>query len=145
MPTVKDILARKGNEVVSVAAGGSVLDAARVMNERGIGGVVVNEDGKLVGIFTERDILRRVVSELRDPAKTTVRDVMTSPVVRCRPEAKLDEVMGLVTGKRIRHIPVVGDDDELFGIITSGDLLAFQVQDQKDTIDYLNSYVFDLR
>ncbi len=144
MATVQDILGRKGGEVVSTVAGESVLHAARLMNERGIGSVVVTEGGELVGIFTERDVLRRVVAEQRDPAQVTLGEVMTSPVITCRPEARLEECMALFTEKRVRHLPVV-DDGGLRGLITSGDLLAHQVQEQEHTIQYLNSYVFDIR
>lgn len=144
MPTVKDVLARKGADVVSVVADDSVLAAARVMNDRGIGGVVVTDDGEPVGVFTERDVLRRVVAETRDPATTTLREVMTSPVVTCQPGDKLDACRALMTERRIRHVPVVGEDG-LCGIITSGDILAHQVAEQQDTIEYLNSYVYDQR
>lgn len=144
MPTVKDILAAKGDEVVSVVAAESVLNAARLMNERGIGGVLVMEEGELVGIFTERDILRRVVAERRDPATTTLREVMTAPVIRCRPDAKVVECRALMSQKRIRHMPVMCED-EVCGIITTGDIMAHQVEEQQDTIEHLNRYVFDLR
>ena len=103
MATVKEILAKKGGDVVTLVAAESVLNAARIMNERGIGGVVVTEDGSMVGIFTERDVLRRVVAEQRDPATTTLRDVMTTPVVQCQPETKLEQCTALMTEKRIRH------------------------------------------
>ncbi len=144
MPTVNDILTAKGDEVVSVVAAESVLNAARLMNERGIGGVLVMEEGELVGIFTERDILRRVVAERRDPATTTLREVMTAPVIRCRPDAKVVECRALMSQKRIRHMPVMCED-EVCGIITTGDILAHQVREQQDTIEHLNRYVFDLR
>ncbi len=144
MATVKDILAHKGGDVVTMVAAESVLNAARLMNERGIGGIVVIDEGQMVGIFTERDILRRVVAEQRDPAQTVVRDVMTAPVVTCRPAATLEQCVAMMTEKRIRHLPVAGDTGPE-GIITSGDILAYQVREQKDTIEYLNSYVFDLR
>ena len=144
MPTVNDILAAKGDEVVSVVAAESVLNAARLMNERGIGGVLVMEEGELVGIFTERDVLRRVVAERRDPATTTLREVMTAPVIRCRPDAKVVECRALMSQKRIRHMPVMCED-EVCGIITTGDILAHQVREQQDTIEHLNRYVFDLR
>lgn len=144
MPTVRDILARKGSDVVSMVAEESVLNGARLMNERGIGGLVVTEAGRMVGIFTERDILRRVVAEHRDPAGTTLREVMTAPVVTCGPEATLEDCRALVTMRRIRHIPIEGDTG-LCGIVTSGDILAFQMNEQADTIKYLNSYVFDVR
>ncbi len=144
MPTVNDILAAKGDEVVSVVSAESVLNAARLMNERGIGGVLVMEEGELVGIFTERDILRRVVAERRDPSTTTLREVMTSPVIRCGPDAKVVECRALMSEKRIRHMPVMCED-EVCGIITTGDILAHQVREQQDTIEHLNRYVFDLR
>lgn len=144
MATVQDILARKGTDVVTVEASASVLDAARLMNERGIGGLVVTETGKPVGIFTERDILRRVVAEARDPARTIVRSVMTTPVTTVDPAMPLEQCSALVTERRIRHLPVLREG-RLGGIITSGDILAFQAQEQKDTIQFLSNYVYDMR
>lgn len=144
MATVRTILDRKGTTVVSVGAEQMVVDAAQLMNDRSIGGVVVTKDGKMVGIFTERDILRRVVAEGRSPAETAVEEVMTAPVVTCRSDASVDECAGLVTEKRIRHLPVV-DDDQPCGLITSGDLLALQVREQQETINYLHNYVSDTR
>ncbi len=144
MATVQDILTRKGTSVVSLVAAESVLTASRIMNDRGIGGVVVTEDDQLAGIFTERDILRRVVAEQRDPASTPLRDVMTAPVVFCPPHAKLEELTALMTEKRIRHLPVM-DDSGLCGIITTGDILAYQVREQAYTIQRLNNYVYDMR
>src|SRR2546421_568394 len=85
MPTVQDILARKGRDVISVKPGETVLKAAELMSERGIGGLVVTEGNRLVGIFTERDILRRVVAQRRDAAATKVAEVMTTPVTACAP------------------------------------------------------------
>ena len=84
MATVHDLLARKGGEMVSILPTDTVLEAARRMNERGIGGLLVVEGGQLAGIFTERDILRRVVALGRDPTTTPVKTVMTSPVSRTR-------------------------------------------------------------
>ena len=144
MATVKETLDRKGRDVVTMVADDSVLTAARLMNSRGIGGIVVLDDDDVVGIFTERDILRRVVAERLDPAKTLIRDVMTTPVYTCRPQAKLSECNALITEKRVRHIPVV-DDTRLCGIITSGDILASQMEEQADTIAHLHLYVFDTR
>ncbi len=144
MATVQEVLTTKGSEVVKLDAEESVLTAARVMNERGIGGVVVTEAGEMVGIFTERDVLRRVVAEQHDPATTTLREVMTSPVRTCRPEATLEECVAFITAKRIRHLPVVGEEG-LCGIITSGDILASRMREHEDTIQFLNSYVFDVR
>ncbi len=144
MATVLDILGRKGGDVVTMAPDDSVLDAARTMNERGIGSVVVLKGSEVAGIFTERDILRRVVAEEKDPAATKLSDVMTSPVIACRPEARLEECAALFTEKRVRHLPVA-DEEGLKGMITSGDILAHQIKEHEDTIEFLNSYVFDLR
>lgn len=144
MATVNDILNVKGREVVTVSPKSTVIDASRLMNRAGIGGVVVVESEKVVGIFTERDVLRRVVSDQRDPTKTLVSEVMTADVFTVRSDTPLDGCSSLITAKRIRHIPVV-DDGGMRGIITSGDLLAYQVREQQDTIDYLNRYVHDLR
>ena len=144
MATVNDILNVKGHEVMTVSPEATVIEASRLMNQAGIGGVVVVESEKVVGIFTERDVLRRVVADQRDPTTTPVSEVMTPDVVTVPPDTPLEACSSLVTAKRIRHIPVV-DDRGMRGIITSGDLLAHQVREQQDTIDYLNHYVQDLR
>jgi len=144
MATVQAILLKKGREVITVAAHRTVLDAARLMNERGIGGLVVTDSDRLLGIFTERDILRRVVAAGRDPSGTPIRDVMTTPVACCRPETSIQECRSVMTAKRIRHLPVV-DDDGLCGIVTSGDVMAYRVEEHEDTIRYLESYVFGTR
>jgi CBS domain-containing protein len=144
MPTVRSILDRKGREVVTTATTETVVSAARLMDSRRIGGLVVLDGARLVGMFTERDVMRRVVAEGRDPAKTTVGDVMSAPVQHCAPEATLDECRAMMTELRIRHLPVL-DRDGLYGIITSGDILAFQMAEQRDTIEYLNAYVTEQR
>ena len=142
MATVNDIMLKKGKEVVSMGADETVQHAARLMNERKIGGLVVTEGGKMVGIFTERDVLRRVVTEPRDPAATVLRDVMTTPVASCRSGTSLEECVGVMARKRIRHLPVV-DDESVCGLITSNDLLEFQMTEHEATIRYLSSYAFD--
>jgi CBS domain-containing protein len=144
MPTVQDILARKGSDVISVKPGETVLNAAQLMSERGIGGLVVTEGARLVGIFTERDILRRVVAQRRDAAATKVAEVMTTPVTACGPDTPVDDCAAMMTAKRIRHLPVVSDRG-LVGVITIGDVLAFQVREQQATIDYMHHFMFDLR
>jgi CBS domain-containing protein len=144
MPTVHDLMARKGVETVSILPTDTVLEAARRMNERGIGGLLVVEAGQLVGIFTERDILRRVVALNRDPVTTLVKTVMTSPVITCLPETSVEECGAIMTVRRIRHLPVA-DARGLIGIVTSGDVLAFRVDEQQATITYLNNYMFDMR
>ena len=144
MPTVRDILAKKGSDVLTIAAGETVLAAAQLMNERGIGGLIVAEKGRPVGIFTERDILRRVVAQRLDPATTRVAEAMTAPVIGCAPDTSIDECAAMMTAKRIRHLPVI-DQQRLSGVITIGDVLAFQVSEQQATIEYMHHFMFDLR
>jgi CBS domain-containing protein len=95
-------------------------------------------------VFTERDILRRVVAAERDPSSTKVQEVMTTPVITCLPDTSVEECGAIMSGRRIRHLPVT-DDRGLVGLVTSGDLLAFQVTEQIATIQFLNSYMFDVR
>lgn len=144
MATVQAVLARKGAEVYTIGIADTVLAAATLMNERAIGGLVVLDDGRVAGIFTERDILRRVVAMRRDPAATTVREVMTTPVAFCRGETTLEECRAVMTEKRIRHLPVVHDKG-VCGIVTIGDLMAHEVTDREATIQYLNEYIFGVR
>jgi CBS domain-containing protein len=138
---VQSILGKKGGQVVSIGAGETVLVAASLMNERTIGGLVVTDGERVVGIFTERDILRRVVAQRKDPAATLVRDVMTAPVACCRPDTSLAECRSVMTEKRIRHLPVV-ERERLCGIVTIGDLMAQEVGEHQATIEYLQSYIF---
>jgi CBS domain-containing protein len=145
MAVVRDLLNRKGTNIVSVAPTASVLEAARLMNDRSVGGLlVVDEAGALLGIFTERDILRRVVAAGLPPETTPVADVFTRDVVTCVPETSVDECGAIMSGRRVRHLPVV-DARGLHGVVTIGDLLAHRVSEQETTIQHLNSYVFDMR
>ncbi len=143
MTTVQEILRNKGKDVISIDASESVQVAARLMNERKIGGLVVTADGSMVGIFTERDVMRRVVAEPRDSAATTVGEVMTSPVATCRPDTPLNECIGVMTRDRIRHLPVL-DHQGVCGIITQGDILAFQLTEHEATIRYLSAYSWEV-
>ena len=141
MSTVHSILCRKGVEVVTIDADRSVLDAAERMNERGIGGLVVVEGPRMVGIITERDILRRVVAAERNPSLTPVRAVMTSQVACCRRDTSLAECRAVMTNRRIRHLPVI-DERGLCGIVTIGDLMAHEVGEHAATIEQLSGYIF---
>lgn len=139
MATVQKILDHKGTAVVTCTPSDTVLDSARLMNEHRIGGVVVVDNGTVVGIFTERDVLRRVVATQRDPATTRLLEVMTTPIISCEPTTDMDECRAIVTARRVRHLPVL-KDGKLLGVITSGDILAQQLREQQDALDYLNSW-----
>jgi CBS domain-containing protein len=143
MSTVREILARKGSaRVHTIRKEASVLEGTMLMNELGIGSLVVLEDGRLVGMFTERDILRRVVGEQRDPALTLVAEVMTTEVFCCTPETTIDEARGAMKNRRIRHLPLVDDDHRLQGLISIGDLNAFETTDHEQTIYLLQEYLY---
>jgi CBS domain-containing protein len=144
MPTVRTLLERKGHEVVSVAAHVTVLEAAHIMADNGLGAVLVMDGKQVLGIFTERDVLRRVVATGADAGTVLVADVMTTSLVTCLPDTSLDECGSIMTSRRIRHLPVV-DEHGLHGLISSGDVLAQRAAEQADTIKYLNDYMFSTR
>jgi CBS domain-containing protein len=140
--TVKSILANKGGHVWSVGPGATVLEAALLMNEHKIGSLVVMEGGRLVGIFTERDVLRRVVGERRDPTATRVGDVMSADLLCCTPETTLEEAAGVMKNRRIRHLPVVDGAGQLMGVVSIGDLNAQQAHAQEQHIHLLHEYLY---
>jgi len=142
MVTVQELLARKGSHVITVGADATVLDAALVMNEHRVGAVVVVEEGKIQGMFTERDVLRRVVGERRDPTQTVVSEVMTRDVFCCTPQTGLEEARGTMKNRRIRHLPVVDGDNRLLGLISIGDLNAHEATAQEQTIHLLQEYLY---
>jgi CBS domain-containing protein len=141
MATVKDLLAVKGSHVLSIGPDASVLMAATLMNDQRVGCLVVLDQGKVVGIFTERDVLRRVVGQRRDVEKASVSEVMTTDVFCCAPETSIEEVRGSMKNRRIRHLPVVSPSGALLGLISIGDLNAQLVASQEQTIHLLQEYV----
>jgi CBS domain-containing protein len=142
MPTVQNVLQEKGNRVHTTSSGATVAEAVRKMNENKIGALVVRDGSHVVGMFTERDVLRRVVGENRSPADTIVAEVMTSDVIFCRPDTDLDEIAGLMKSTRVRHVPVVDQDQELLGLISMGDVNAAHASTQESTISFLNDYIY---
>lgn len=144
MATLRDLLALKGHEVIAVHPADTVQRAANLMNERNIGGVVVLEGDQLAGIFTERDVLRRVVAPGLDPATTSVSTVMSTPVITCQPDLSIDDCAALMTTRGVRHLPV-RDAGGLTGMVSIRDLLAHKVGEQQATIEQMNNYLFDLR
>ncbi len=141
METVKDILAKKGDAVVAIGRDHTVQAAAQLMAARHIGALVVTEGESVIGIFTERDVLTRVVAAGRDPAATLVGDVMSTPVACCRPDTRLAECRSVITEKRVRHLPVV-ESGKLVGIVTSGDILAQELSVHQQTIEYMHQYLY---
>ncbi|MEL7088277.1 MAG: CBS domain-containing protein [Planctomycetota bacterium] len=142
MANVQAIVSRKGSQVFTVSPRVSVLDAAMLMNEHKIGALVVLEDARVRGIFTERDVLRRVVAERHDPRDVPIESVMTDQVVTCHAETDLDEARNIFMQRRIRHLPVVDEDNRLVGMISIGDLTAWDLNGQECKIAALEEYLY---
>ena len=142
MSQVRDILERKGTQVWTIGKEATVLQAALLMNEHKIGALVVTESGRIVGMFTERDVLRRIVAEQRNPSNTAIADVMTGEVLCCTPQTLLEEARTVMMQRRIRHLPVAMDDGELLGMISIGDLNAYHQASQDQTIFMMTEYLY---
>lgn len=140
MRTAEDILRYKGHTVWSVKPTDTVLEALGVMAEHEIGAVLVLDGDKVVGILTERDYARKVVLAGRSSKDSQVGEVMTAHVVCVSPDRTVDECMGLMTDKRLRHLPVV-EHKHVVGIVSIGDLVKETIADQEFTITQLQSYI----
>lgn len=143
MGNVAEILRQKsGQGLHSIHPGESVLTATQLMNEHGIGALlVIDSEDNLVGIFTERDVLRRVVAVELQPSSVMVGDVMTTEIACCSPDTKIDDAHSIFRQYRIRHLPVLSNDGEVVGLISIGDLNAYHANHQEVTIHYLHEYM----
>jgi CBS domain-containing protein len=137
---VSDILEGKGHEVLEIEADATVFDAVKRMVEANVGSLLVRERGRVVGIVTERDYLRRVALEGRDDETTPVREAMTSPLVVVTPETPIDECMAVMTDRRIRHLPVV-EGGQVVGVVSIGDVVKYTSQQQSFEIKYLTEFI----
>ena len=142
MPTVRDVLMSKGSKVYSTSPDTTVLDAVGHMNDHKVGALVVMDGDEVVGMFTERDVLRRIVGQERSASATKVGEVMTSKVVCCEPNADLDEVAAIMKNRRVRHVPVCDGIGQLVGMVSMGDVNAHNASNQQSTIHFLNEYIY---
>lgn len=140
MRTVRQLLGAKAPEVFAVSPDDSVLDAIKLMALKGIGAVLTMQDGRLVGIVSERDYARKVVLQGRSSSNTPVRDIMTADVVTVRLEDTVDHCMQIVTDHRIRHLPVV-QGGNVVGVVSIGDLVKAVIEDQQLELDQLQRYI----
>jgi CBS domain-containing protein len=127
MTTVEDILMRKGPDVIVAVGGNTVLEAAKMMAQANVGSVIIKEDQAPVGIFTERDLLRKVVAPGKDPDSTTLGEVMSSPVRTVHLDTPISEASSILTTHHIRHLAVV-EDGALVGMISFRDVLKAEVE-----------------
>lgn len=140
MKLVKHLLEEKGNEIWSIEPDRSVLDAIKMMAEKGIGALLVMDGEQLTGILSERDYARKVILQGRSSSDTAVREIMTDKVFSTAPERSVEECMALMTEKRIRHLPVV-NSGAVIGVLSIGDLVKAKIEEQEFQIKQLENYI----
>lgn len=140
MTTIKEFLAEKDGNTWTISPDATVYEALERMLEKDVGGLLVLQDDKLVGIFTERDYARKLILKGRFSKDTVVADLMTKNVLYLGPENTIQDCMMLMTDKRLRHIPVL-EDGKLIGIVTIGDVVKQIISEQEYTIHQLENYI----
>ena len=140
MGKVRDILKTKGRAVFSVEPSITVYSAIEQMCEKNIGGLLIVENGNLKGIFTERDYARKLILKGKSSKDTTISELMTKNPITVTPDNTIEDCMGVMSDKRIRHLPVV-EDNQLIGMISIGDLVKHIIEEQKSIIEHLEHYI----
>ena len=140
MKLIKHLLDRKGRHIISIKPEDSVLDAIRLMAEKGIGCLVVMEDQEMLGIMSERDYARKVIIKGRSSESTAVSEIMTANVITTSSSETVNDCMSVMTEKKIRHLPVV-EDNAVIGMISIGDLVEAIISDQQEEIEQLEHYI----
>ncbi|MCD9086294.1 CBS domain-containing protein [Stenotrophomonas sp. SY1] len=140
MQTVRQLLGAKSPEIHAVTPDAAVIQAVRLMAEKGIGAVLVMDGRRLAGILSERDYARKIVLKDRSSANTPVREIMTSELVTVAPTVTVEQCLELVTNRRIRHLPVV-EGDEVVGVISIGDLVKSVIEQQRQELGQLQQYI----
>lgn len=138
---IAQLLDRKGREVVTISPTASVFEAIQLMDDKQVGSLLImNKNGKLAGLLSERDCFRKVILLEKQPRAVTVKEVMTKKVIYMTPESTIDDAMSVMTQKRIRHLPVI-EKDKVCGIISIGDLVKFMSSEQDIMIRNLEKYI----
>lgn len=140
MKTIEVLLQSKGPDVWSVQPSDTVYRAIELMNEKGVGALPVVDGEKLVGILSERDYARKVILKGRSSKETKVEDIMTRDVICVDRQRNVEECMAVMTGKKIRHLPVL-DEGRMVGIVSIGDLVKTIIDEQQFLIEQLESYI----
>ncbi len=140
MKLIQHLLEAKGGELISIQPDASVLDAIKLMAEKGIGSLVVTEGDSLKGIVTERDYARKVIIKGRASDSTAIAEIMTTDVVTASSDQTVKQCMAIMTKIKCRHLPVV-DDGHLVGMISIGDLVQAIIADQQEEIEQLEHYI----
>lgn len=137
---ISDILRRKGSNVVTISSDATVSELVASLTEHKIGAVIVVEAGRPVGIASERDVVRRLHRTGSQVLELPVSELMSAPLISCGPREKVDDVAAAMTDRRIRHMPVLAED-ELAGIVTIGDVVAARINELEQTRGQLESYI----
>jgi CBS domain-containing protein len=140
MLTVNQLLQNKGFDILTIDTNATVFQALEIMAEHSIGSLIVMDNEKVVGLFSERDYARSIVLKGRTSKETKVKEIMTSHVAAVSPEQSVEECMAIMTDKRVRHLPVM-KDEKLVGIISIGDLVKTIIEEQQFMIEQLVSYI----
>ena len=139
---IGQLLQQKGGAIVTSAPTATVYEAVKLMHDKGIGSVLIlNAKGRLAGIFAERDALTRVLLAGKSASTEPVQNVMTRKVIVASPDMTIDDGMALMTANRVRHLPVIGKDQSLMGIISIGDLVKFVSSEKDALIRNLENYI----
>jgi CBS domain-containing protein len=138
--TAKTLLEHKGRDIWTISPGATVFEAIKLMSAKDVGALPVIDDGKLVGIISERDYMSKVMLKGKSSKDTPVSEIMTREVVTVTPDQNVSQCMSIVTEHRVRHLPVV-EDGQLHGIVSIGDLVRWIIATQKMTIEQLQSYI----
>lgn len=140
MTTVRHILQEKGAAVWTVPPDASVRDAITMMNENNIGLVLIVKADELVGIVSERDVARKIILRDKSSVTTPVKDIMTTDITTVTPDQSIDACMTLMTGKHIRHLPVM-DGKKLAGLVSIGDVVKATILEKEQLIKELQNYI----
>jgi CBS domain-containing protein len=144
MTTVCHILDVKGHQVWSVRPGDTVYDAIKLMADKDVGALMVLDGSRIVGIITERDYARNVFLKGRGSPQTLVGEIMARSVTCVKPDKSVEECMAIMTARRVRHLPVI-HEDELLGIVSIGDLVKSIISDREFVIEQLEHYISGAR
>ena len=140
MGTVRNLLEKKGYTVYSVSPDSSVYDALEDLEEKNLGGLVVVENDKLIGVFTERDYARKVILKGRSSRETRVSDIMTNRPIYVSPDNTIEDCMQLMNNKHIRHLPVM-ENNKLIGVISISDIIRHIISEKDFIIENLEQYI----
>ena len=140
MTTIAQLLDTKGDQIWSVEPKATIFEALEIMSEKEIGALLVMVDGKLTGIFSERDYARKVILKGKSSKETLVGELMTKKVFYIDSQKTINDCMAMMTAKRIRHVPVI-EDNQVVGIVTIGDVVNQIISEQEVTINHLENYI----